>query len=138
MKDFLINLLGGLTEKEHKTRLDEEIENIRDKLYEPYEEEFAIGDIIWFYYVSRIDYQVSCYYQAKIRSITTNQTEDGSSNRYTLDTSKLRRRFQYDFSIDEEHISKSRTNLRNKIVNSDCWTFLTFMSYDNIELRDNR
>ena len=38
-------------------------------------------------------------------------------------------------NLDVKEIALSKRKLRDKIVNSDKWTFLTYMEYDNMEKR---
>lgn len=118
----IIKFLGGYTADEYKNHL-EAIPK----------EDFKVGDTVFFYYVSRGDYQNSSYYQAKIKKIKTVDRGDLKVNSFILDTSELKHKFVDDFSIKEDHISKSLIGLRNKIMNSKSYTFLTFMPYENIE-----
>lgn len=128
MFNKLIKLLGGFTQEEF-TKQCEEFKNTFDTIPE---DEIKVGDCVYFYYVSRIDYQTSRYHTGTVDTITSEETTDDVRKFYSVKCTDSKR-FAYNLSLDIKEIALSKRKLRDKIVNSDRWTFLTYMEFHSIE-----
>lgn len=126
----LIKLLGGFTEEEFAAKC-EKFKNTFDEIPE---DEIKVNDKIYFYYVSRIDYQTSRYHSGIVTAITSKETEDGVVKSYSIKCTDSNR-FSCDLRLGIKEIALSKRKLRDKIVNSDRWTFLTYMVFHNTENR---
>ena len=130
MLNKLIKMLGGYTREELKN----ECEKFKNTFDEIPEDEIKIGDPVYFYYVSRIDYQTSRYHEGKVLAITSTEYSDDTRITYTVECTDSKR-FADNLRLGIKEIALSKRKLRDKIVNSDRWTFLTYMTYDNKEKR---
>ena len=136
MLNKLIKMLGGYTQAEFK-QIQKDYKEFKNTFDEIPEDDIKVGDTVYFYYVSRIDYQTSRYHAGTVDAIT-----------YIEDTVEIRtlyrvrctdsERFSSDLTLGIDEIALSKRKLRDKIVNSDRWTFLTYMSYHNMENKISR
>lgn len=131
MKNWLIKILGGYTRDEFK-QIQNGYEKFKNTFDEIPEDEIKVGDYVYFYYVSRIDYQTSRYHKGVVESILSTETSEGIKYSYIVKCTDSSR-FAYNLNLDVKEIALSKRKLRDKIVNSDKWTFLTYMEYDNME-----
>lgn len=129
MKRWLIKFLGGYTKEDYEI-----FKNSFDKIQE---DEINVGDKIYFYYVSRIDYQTSEYHEGLVEAIKTTETSAGRKLSCIVKCTDSDR-FIRDLELDIKEVALSKRKLRDKIVNSDKWTFLTYMEYDNMEKKIRR
>ena len=130
MLNKLIKMLGGYTREELKNKC-EKFKNTFDTIPE---DDIKVGDPVYFYYVSRIDYQTSRYHEGKVLAITSTEYSDDTRITYTVECTDSKR-FADNLRLGIKEIALSKRKLRDKIVNSDRWTFLTYMEYHNIEKR---
>ena len=130
MLNKLIKMLGGYTREELKNKC-EKFKNMFDTIPE---DDIKVGDPVYFYYVSRIDYQTSRYHEGKVLAITSTEYSDDTRITYTVECTDSKR-FADNLRLGIKEIALSKRKLRDKIVNSDRWTFLTYMTYDNKEKR---
>lgn len=130
MLNKLIKLLGGYTKDEFMN----ECERFKNTFDEITEDEIKVGDKVYFYYVSRIDYQTSRYHKGIVEAIKSTETSDGTKISYVVKCTDSSR-FAYTLTLGIKDIALSKRKLRDKIVNSDNWTFLTYMGYHNMENR---
>lgn len=133
MKNWLIKILGGYTRGEFK-QIQKDYETFKNNFDEIPEDEIKVGDDVYFYYVSRIDYQSSKYHKGIVEAIKSTETSDGIKYSYVVKCTDSSR-FAYNLNLDVKEIALSKRKLRDKIVNSDKWTFLTYNEYDNMEKR---
>ncbi len=130
MLNKLIKMLGGYTREELKN----ECEKFKNTFDEIPEDEIKIGDPVYFYYVSRIDYQTSRYHAGVVEAITSIEDSVETRKKYRIRCTDSER-FACDLTLCIDEIALSKRKLKDKIVNSDRWTFLTYMEYHNIEKR---
>lgn len=130
MKNKIIKFFGGYTEDEFKNKC-KEFSNSFDEIPE---DEIKVGDKVYFYYVSRIDYQTSRYHEGIVTGITNIENQDGSFKTYEIKCTDSKR-FNRELELSIKDIALSKRKLRDKIMNSDSWTFLTYMSYHHNENR---
>lgn len=131
MLDKLIKLLGGYTQYEFK-QMQKDYEKFKNTFDEIPEDEIKVGDTVYFYYVSRIDYQTSRYHAGVVEAITSAESSEGTRKSYTVRCTDSSR-FISELNLDIKEIALSKRKLRDKIVNSDRWTFLTYMEFHNME-----
>lgn len=125
MLNKLIKILGGYTRDEFK-QIQKDYETFKNTFDEIPEDEIKVGDAVYFYYVSRIDYQTSKYHKGVVEAIKSFETSDGIKYTYDVKCTDSDR-FLYSLELDIKEIALSKRKLRDKIVNSDNWTFLTYM-----------
>ena len=133
MLNKLIKMLGGYTQSEFK-QIQEDYEKFKNTFDEIPEDEIKVGDTVYFYYVSRIDYQTSRYHEGKVLAITSTEYSVETRKKYRIRCTDSER-FNSDLTVCIDEIALSKRKLRDKIVNSNNWTFLTYMEYHNIEKR---
>ena len=133
MLNKLIKILGGYTQAEFK-QIQKDYDKFKNTFDEIPEDEIKVGDTAYFYYVSRIDYQTSRYHAGTVEAVKSTETSDGTRMSYVIKCTDSER-FNSDLILSIREIALSKRKLRDKIVNSDRWTFLTYMTYDNKEKR---
>lgn len=133
MLNNIIKMLGGYTQDEF-TQIQKDYKEFKNTFDEIPEDEIKVGDSVYFYYVSRIDYQTSRYHKGKVLAITSTEYSDVIRITYTVECTDSER-FADNLRLGVKEIALSKRKLRDKIVNSDRWTFLTYMTYDNKEKR---
>lgn len=131
MLNKLIKMLGGYT-KDEFNQIEKDYERFKNTFDEITEDEIKVGDNVYFYYVSRIDYQTSRYHKGVVEAIKSTETSDGTKISYVVKCTDSGR-FAYTLTLGIKDIALSKRKLRDKIVNSENWTFLTYMEYHNME-----
>lgn len=79
-------------------------------------EDFKLGDKIWFFYSGRHGRDYHGYYDGIIEEI---RERSNGYIEYTIDTTGCKQKFAYDFRTYKKHISHSMKLLREKIIRSD-------------------
>lgn len=130
IKETIIKMLGGYTEKDYQRKCSE-YSNSFDEISE---DDIKIGDKVYFYYVSRFDYQSSKYHEGVVRGISNYETSSGLSTTYTVECTDSKRFADY-LKMGIKDIAHTRRKLRDKIVNSTEWTFLSYMEHEFMEQR---
>lgn len=133
MINKLIKMLGGYTQAEFK-QIQKDYEKFKNTFDEIPEDDIKVGDTVYFYYVSRIDYQTSRYHKGIVEAIKSTETSDGTKISYVVECTDSSR-FAYPLTLGIKDIALNKRKLRDKIVNSVAWTFLTYMPYHNMENR---
>lgn len=133
MLNKLIKMLGGYTQDEF-TQIQKDYEKFKNTFDEIPEDEIKVGDLVYFYYVSRIDYQTSRYHAGIVEAIKSTETSTGTIMSYVINCTDSTR-FNSNLNLRHEEIALSKRKLRDKILNSNLWTFLTYMEFHNIENR---
>ena len=136
MLNKLIKMLGGYTQAEFK-QIQKDYDKFKNTFDEIPEDEIKVGDLVYFYYVSRIDYQTSRYHAGTVEAVKSTETSDGTRMSYVIKCTDSTR-FNSNLNLRHEEIALSKRKLRDKIVNSTSWTFLTYMEFHNMENKISR
>lgn len=136
MLNKLIKMLGGYTHAEFN-QIQKDYEKFKNTFDEIPEDEIKVGDLVYFYYVSRIDYQTSRYHAGTVDAIKSTETSTGTIMSYVIKCTDSTR-FNSNLNLRHEEIALSKRKLRDKILNSNLWTFLTYMEFHNMENRITR
>ena len=136
MLNKLIKMLGGYTQAEFK-QIQKDYDKFKNTFDEIPEDEIKVGDTVYFYYVSRIDYQTSRYHAGTVEAVKSTETSDGTRMSYVIKCTDSTR-FNSNLNLRHEEIALSKRKLRDKIVNSTSWTFLTYMEFHNMENKISR